>query len=119
MWAALPNAPSTSPPLERPAEGLIRPELRVGEGSAGLETALRVGDRREWLVLDLDQLGRVASQVRALGDDRRDGHAGRIHYGAGEVRTQRLLQPGDRRHEREPPQRPTATALTERTDPRP
>ena len=91
--------------LEGPAEGLIGPELGVGECGAGLETALRIRDRRKRLVVDLDQVGRVAGQRGGLGDDRRDGDAGRIDDRAGEIGTRRLLQPGDRRHEGERPQR--------------
>ena len=91
--------------LKRPAERLVGTELGVGEGGPRLETALRAGDGRKRLVLDLDQVGGIAGQRRALGNDRRDRHAGRVDDAVGQIRTPGLLQPRERRHEGKRPQR--------------
>ena len=55
--------------LELPDVALVRAELRVDERRAVLERLLDVGDRRERLVLDLDELGRVLGERAGLGDD--------------------------------------------------
>ena len=42
--------------VELPDVALVRPEVVVHERSVGIERAADVGDRSEWLVLDLDEL---------------------------------------------------------------
>ena len=61
--------------LELPDVALVRPEVLVHERRAVLERLLDVGDRRERLVVDLDELGRVLRERTALGDDDRDAVA--------------------------------------------
>ena len=59
--------------LERPRVAVVRAELLVDERRAVGHRGLDVGDRRERLVVDLDQLRGVLRERAALGDD--DGHA--------------------------------------------
>ena len=77
----------------------------MGEWSIGLKAALGIGDRRQRLVFDLDQLGGIASERGALGDDRGDGNARRVDDGARQVRAPDVLQPGQHRHEGQGTQR--------------
>ncbi len=59
--------------LQRPGVAAVRPELLVDDRSAVRERGLRVDDRLERLVVDLDELGRVLGERAALGED--DGDA--------------------------------------------
>ncbi len=59
--------------LERPRVAVVRAELLVDERRAVGHRGLDVGDRRERLVVDLDQLRGVLRERAAPGDD--DGHA--------------------------------------------
>ena len=49
------------------------------DGRARLLRLARVDERRQRLVLDLDELGRVARELARLGDDRDDGLADEAH----------------------------------------
>ena len=59
--------------LELPDVALVRAELLVHERRAGCERLLEVGNGRQRLVVDLDELGSVLREGAALGDDDGDG----------------------------------------------
>ena len=57
---------------DRPVKGLVVGNVGVELGGARLECGLRVGDRWQRLVLDIDELERVVGLTRRFGHD--DGH---------------------------------------------
>ena len=67
-------------------------------GASGVERLAGVDDRRQRLVLDVDQLERVAGGVAVLGDDERDLLALEAHLVGGE---HGLHVVGQRRHPRQ------------------
>ena len=91
------RARPTGSPLITPTT--LEPWARVHErvGVLGLRV---VDDRRERLVVDVDQLGRVLGDVAVLGDDQRDGIADEADLAVGERRARRL---GARRADRRVP----------------
>ena len=63
------------PGVELPDVALVRLEIVVDERRIGVERLGDVGDRRERLVLDLDELGRVLRDRPRLGHDHGDAVA--------------------------------------------
>ena len=61
--------------VELALEGEVVAEFRMDDRRAGVERGLRVGDGRQFLVLDLDQLGGVFGQRARARDDGADGLA--------------------------------------------
>ena len=68
------------------------------ERRARSQSTLGIRHRGQGCVLDLDQLDRVASERRALGDDGRHGHPGGMDDVVREVLVREGVQPGDGRH---------------------
>ena len=62
--------------VEAALVGAVRLQRLVHQRGPGVQRALRVGDRGQRFVFDLDQLQRVLGQVAAVRDDHRDALAG-------------------------------------------
>ena len=75
-----------------PMDAEVRAALRPHQRRAGVVRMREVGDRRQALVIDIDQFGGVARLVQALGDDIGDGVADKTHGAA------RQDRPGRREH---------------------
>ena len=87
---------SASPLLEM--EGEIARRLLPDRGRAGGERRACRRRRRQRLVVDLDQLGRLARDLRAVGHDERHRIADMAHAAHGQRRPRRHDQRLHRRH---------------------
>ena len=67
--------------------GILVPHRR----RAGLDRVLDRNDRRQRLVIDLDQLGGIARLRQRFGDDEGDAVADRAHLAAGQDRARRAV----------------------------
>jgi hypothetical protein len=82
------------------AERPVGPEVGEQDRRAGGEGRFRVHHRRPRLVLDLDQVRRVARRRRALGGDGRHRGRRRAHHVVGEHRVRRHPHVGEQPHDR-------------------
>ena len=75
-----------------PMDAEVRAALRPHQRHAGVVRMREVGDRRQRIVIDIDQFGGVARLLQAVGDDIGDGVADKTHGAA------RQDRPGRREH---------------------
>ena len=83
--------------LEFASDKDVGPSLLVQQWRAWNEVALRIGDRAERLVFDVDQLHRVLGEIAGFGNHRRDGLANITNLSGGERQDRRGVVVGHAR----------------------